>query len=203
MRDQNGKRRREDQLATSLPRIDNPKSTERFLTQFVARQTDAGEIHPAGIVQFALTSIKNGQLVLSNEGQELSRLQNPLIDTDSDDVEDALTAEERGLFLHQIKNYMPGEATHLHAVLQAVSGGATSPPQLTDALRTGFTARVTDAAFRSHLSGVIARAVDLRLLQRRWEGRHVFYSVTETGSLVAANATPDETAIAGENAQGT
>ena len=201
--DQTAKRRREDQLATSLPRIDNPKSTERFLTQFVARQTDAGEIHPAGIVQFALACIKNGQLVLSSEGQELSRLQNPLIDSDHDDIEDALTAEERRLFLHQIKNYMPGEATHLRAVLEAVSRGATSPPQLTDALRAQFTGRVTDAAFRSHLSGVIARAVDLRLLQRRWEGRYVFYSVTDTGSLVAADASPDETATAGEHAHNT
>lgn len=202
-RDENAKRRREDQLATSLPRIDNPKSTGRFLTQFVARQTDAGEIYPAGIVQFALVCIKNGQLVLSSEGQELSRLQNPLIDSDSKDIENALTAEERRLFLHQIKNYMPGEATHLRAVLEAVSRGATSPPQLTDALRAEFTGRVTDAAFRSHLSGVIARAVDLRLLQRRWEGRYVFYSVTETGSLVAADAVPHETATTREQAHTT
>jgi hypothetical protein len=198
-RDQNAKRLREDQLATSLPRIDNPKSTERFLTQFVARQTDAGEIHPAAIVQFALACIKNGQLVLSSEGQELSRLQNPLIDSDRDDVEDALTPEERKLFLHQIKNYMPGEATHLRAVLEAVSRGATSPQRLTDALRAQFTGRVTDAAFRSQLSGVIARAVDLRLLQRRWEGRYVFYSVTEAGSLVA-DASSHETATAVEHA---
>jgi hypothetical protein len=194
------KRRREEQLATSLPRVDNPKSTERFLTQFVARQTDAGEIHPAGIVQFALACIKNGQLVLSREGQELSRIQNPLIDGDGDSVEDALTVEERRLFLHQIKNYMPGEATHLRAVLQAVSSGSTSPPQLIDALRARSTERATDAAFRSHLSGVIARAVDLRLLQRRWEGRYVFYSLTVTGSSVAADTIPHEAAVASEHA---
>src|SRR6266487_1420838 len=198
-RDAIAKRRREEQLATSLPRTDNPKSKERFLTQFVARQTDAGEIHPAGIVQFALACIKNGQLVLSREGQELSRIQNPLIDGDGDSVEDALTVDERRVLLDQIKNYMPGEATHLRAVLQAVSSGSTSPPQLVDALRARFTVKATDAAFRSHLSGVIARAVDLRLLQRRWEGRYVFYSLTETGSSIVADTIPHETAVTGEH----
>jgi hypothetical protein len=31
--------------------------------------------------------------------------------------------------------------------------------------------------FRTHLSGLVARLADLRLLSRRWEGRNVHYEL--------------------------
>ena len=174
-------RKRDDQLATSLPRIENPKSRERFLTQFLARFTDAGEISPGGVIQFALVALKNDQFVLTEKGQEFSRLANPLIDTAETDIADTLTAAERTLLIGQIKEYMPSEAAHLNALLRSVLDGAMTPERVIEALMGQFAADSTEAGFRSYVSGVVARAIDLRLLHREWKGRFVHYSVTDSG----------------------
>lgn len=182
-RDRAQSRGRDQQLATSLPRTENPKSKDRFTTQFVARVTDAGEIYPGGVIQFALASVKNGQLMLTEAGQALSRLDNELIDGDQEDVSDPLSAEERTILVSQMRSYMPAEAAHMAAVLKAVANGAKSPEQI----MTGFIGRfsgLTDSAVRSHLSGIVARAIDLKLLHRDWAGRYAFYTVTNEGFTI-------------------
>ena len=166
-------KRRDEQLATSLPHLGNRKSTERFLTQFVVRTTESGEVHAGAIVQFALTAIKNGQLVLSREGQQLSRLPNPIIDRSGNGFTESLTDDERALLRQQVRQYMPAELGYVRAVLQTVSGGSCSPNELIKRLRNVFADDKTDASFRSHISGVVARAIDLRLLRRDWQGKHV------------------------------
>ena len=37
--------------------------------------------------------------------------------------------------------------------------------------------------FRTHLSGLIARLADLRVLRRKWEGRNVQYDVGDAGQV--------------------
>lgn len=181
-------KRRDDQLATSLPRAGKAKSTERFLTQFVVRTTESGEVHDGAIVQFALATIKNGQLVLSREGQRLSRLPNPIIDHPGNHFTESLTEDERSLLRQQIRQYMPAELEYVRALLKTVSAGFCSPAELIKPLRDLFARDSTEAAFRSHLSGVVARAVDLRLLHRDWEGKHVSYSLTDAGREILLDA---------------
>lgn len=183
--DVNAGRRRDDQLATSLPRRENLKSKDRFLTQFVVRTTDGGDTYPAAIIQFALAAIKNGQFVLSREGQELSRLPNPLLDGTNPNVSETLTDDERTLLIQQVRAYMPAEARYQRALLNAISKGCVSPNQVIEALQGQFPNGITEAAFRSHLSGVIARSIDLGLVRRRWEGRHVFYTLTDAAAALS------------------
>ena len=195
-------KRRDEQLATSLPHLGNPKSIERFLTQFVVRTTESGEVHAGAIVQFALAAIKNGQLVLSREGQQLSRLPNPIIDRSGNGFTESLTDDERALLRQQVRQYMPAELGYVSAVLQTVSGGSCSPNELIKRLRNVFADDKTDASFRSHISGVVARAIDLRLLRRDWQGKHVLYSLTDAGreilveppiEIETSDATPTQT----------
>jgi hypothetical protein len=186
-------RRRDEQLATSLPRVGNRKSTERFLTQVVVRTTESGEAHPGAIVQFALATIKNGQLVLSREGQQLARLPNALVDDPGTNFTESLTDDERALLRRQVLQYMPAELECVRAVLHTVSAGPCSPEELVKRLRDVFPHDKTEASFRSHISGVVARAIDLGLLRRDWQGKHVSYSPTGAGReiLVDAPAPPN------------
>jgi hypothetical protein len=187
-------RRRDEQLATSLPQMGNPKSRDRFLTQFVVRTTESGEAHGGAIVQFALAAIKNGQLVLSHEGQQLSRLPNPIIDHSGNGFAESLTEHERALLLKQVRQYMPAELENLRGVLRTVSDGSCSPDELLKLLGAAFAHDRTEAAFRSHISGVVARAIDLRLLRRDWHGKHVSYSVTDAGrEILVESPVPIET----------
>lgn len=177
-------RARDHQLATSLPRIENPKSRERFTTQFVARANEAQEVYAGAVVQFALAAVKNGQLVLTDAGQALSRIDNRLIDENDADVSETLNEDERALLVSQIGNYMPAEAAHMSAVLNTVKRGAESPEKIIAEFGGRFSGRLTDAAVRSYLSGIVARAIDLKLLGRERQGRNAFYHVTEYGSAV-------------------
>jgi hypothetical protein len=185
--DLSANRRRDEQLATALPRLENPGSINRFLTQFAVRRTDSGEVYPGGIIQFSFASVKNTRLVLTAEGRALSRLPNVLIDGVDESASDALSELERESFLSQVWKFMPAEASNFEAVLRAVAQGVISPSELVQYLRQSSGERDSDAAFRSHLSGIVARLVDLKLLQRKWEGRNVFYSVTAQGRAIVVD----------------
>lgn len=49
-------RKREDVLATGLPRAGNVASMERFLSQYLARTTRAGDIYPGAVSHYAQTA---------------------------------------------------------------------------------------------------------------------------------------------------
>lgn len=75
-------RRREEMLGTGLPRKGNLQSTDRFLSQFIARVTRANRIYPGVIAQYGLASLSGSSLQLTRAGIELARLRNPILDDD-------------------------------------------------------------------------------------------------------------------------
>jgi hypothetical protein len=168
-------RQRDDQLATSLPRPDRPDSEERFTTQFLLRPVRNGCVRPGALIQMALASLRNGQLVLTHEGQRLARIVNPMIDLSSNEITEILCREERELFVSQVQNYMPAEASDISAVLIALGMERATPGEVLMRLRGQFPLKQSEVAFRSHVSGLIARMVEMGLLKRKWEGRNAYY----------------------------
>lgn len=172
-------RSRDDCFATALPRLDKPESEDRFCTQFIGRLLQTSSVCPGAIIQFALAEAKNGQLVLTSKGSELSRLPNPVIDETGPRSTMLLTEDERSFFVEQVRSFMPRETADSKLVLETVQTGFNTPSDLLHHLEGKFGGRDTPAAFRSHISGVISRLIESGLLRRIWKGRHVSYNLND------------------------
>jgi hypothetical protein len=175
-------RRRDELFATGLPREDHDPSWIRFVTQFIARTTRDGRVYPGAVCQYPLASISEGIVGLTDLGIAFAKLSNPMIDDVPERAINTLSAEERRFFVERIVSALPTELTDFSVALRAVSEGETSPGALTSALsevlrRDPSTHTWTDVMIRTHISGVVARMVDLGLLHRRWDGRLVTYSI--------------------------
>jgi hypothetical protein len=63
----------------------------------------------------------------------------------------------------------------MRVILQAILTGKVTPSSLAEATRTEFPKEWSDDVFKTHVSGLIARLGDLRLVRRQWQGRFVTY----------------------------
>ena len=89
---------------------------------------------------------------------------------------------------HQVVEFVPGELRDMAIVLRAVSGGESMPDSLVEAVHPSFPDEWSPAMLRTHVSGLVARLVEMSLLRRRWEGRNVLYETTQpTNELLAAS----------------
>jgi DNA-binding transcriptional ArsR family regulator len=168
-------RKRDDLLATGLPRRGHLASRDRFLSQFIARTTRALEIYPGAICQYALATFDGDLLAITDKGLELAKLRSPVLDGDLTRAATTLSDEERSFFVYQVMNYVPGELRDFAAALGAVSRGEVTPDSLMSAVRPSLPPDWTDVMVRTHISGLIARLTEMGLLKRRWEGRNVRY----------------------------
>ncbi len=65
----------------------------------------------------------------------------------------------------------------MSVVLKSVKDGNATPAELGEAVRPQFPDEWSDSVFQTHLSGLVARLGDLRLLRRNWLGRNVRYEL--------------------------
>jgi hypothetical protein len=172
-------RTRDEILATGLPRRGNSSSRDRFLSQYLARVTRGGEVQSGAICHYALAACGPETVALTAAGLEFARLQNPILDLRDPDSTATLSAGESGFLCRQIKERVAGERQDMTPVLEAVAAGQATPSAVAAAVRGRFPAEWSEVVFRTHLSGLVARLADLRLLHRRWEGRHVQYGLGE------------------------
>jgi hypothetical protein len=180
-------RRREEMLATGLPRRGNLQSRDRFLSQFLARVTRAGRIYPGAICHYGLAQFDEEHLVLTRAGEELAKLENPVLDGIFDSVNETLSDNERSCFLGQIRTYASMEWNDFKIVMAAIAAGNITPDSLLRSVRLTFPSDWTDVAYRTHIYGVLARISDLRLLSKDWDGRRVKYKLTKSAiTLLAA-----------------
>jgi hypothetical protein len=89
-------RKRDEMLATGLPRRGNSASRDRFLGQFLARVTRSGEIFPAAICQYQLARFDDSTLALTAQGLAFSSLVNPILDGSSAESVGAKTGSGLG-----------------------------------------------------------------------------------------------------------
>src|SRR6202043_3129222 len=72
--------KRDEMLATGLPRRGNSASRDRFLGQFLARVTRNGDVFPAAMCQYQLARFSDSTLSLTHQGLAFSSLINPILD---------------------------------------------------------------------------------------------------------------------------
>jgi hypothetical protein len=178
-------RKRDEILSTGLPRRGNSASRDRFLSQYLARVSRAGEVHPGAVCHYALASCDGDQVVLTERGLEFAGLTNPILDGHNAASTATLGEAEAEFLRKQIVEYAPGELRDMRAVLGAVAGGKVTPTDLAAAVRGQFPSDWSAVVFSTHVSGLIARLADLRLLRRRWKGRNVQYSPGDNHQVTA------------------
>ena len=175
--------KRDDVLATGLPRRGNAASKDRFISQFVARTTRNGDIYPGGICQYALATFDGDRLLLTGAGVELANARNPVLDdakTDPPTLSDA----ERGLVIRTVVAFVPGERHDFEVVVRLIREGRATPDELMSAIRGQLPEAWSDVMARTHVSGVIARMADLGIIHRKWDGRNVKYVVGDQAAAL-------------------
>jgi hypothetical protein len=175
-------RKRDECLATGLPRRSNGPSKDRFVTQFVARVTRGGHVFPGAMCQYRLASIQDQKLALSQRGIDFALIDNPLLDGHLDTSSSALNDQETGCLLAHILEWVPQEQADIQAVIGAIAAGSSTPTSLITALRSYLPPDWNDGEIQTHVSGLIARMSELGLLRRRWHGRHVEYELSNVAS---------------------
>jgi hypothetical protein len=179
-------RRREYMLATGLPRRGNLQSRDRFLSQFVARITRAGRIYPGALFHYGLACLQQEKLILTKAGRELAKIENPILDAPLESAGLALSESERSFFLQQVSTHADAEWSDFRAVLSAIRHGSSTPSSLLKAVRNSFPVEWTEIAYRTHISGILARVCDLGLVTKSWDGKRVEYHLTDSASSVIA-----------------
>lgn len=182
-------RKRDDLIATGLPRRANLASHDRFLSQYIARTTRTGDIYPGAICQYALATFDGDRLVLSDTGLALAQIENPVLDLDphravselSRGAIATLSDEERSFFLKQVVTFVPGELRDLRAILRAIVEHHATPDDLLAAVRPTLPGDWSHMMTRTHVSGVVARLAEMGLIRRKWEGRNARYEATPSG----------------------
>ena len=181
--DSSRKRKRDERLATGLPRRGNAASRDRFISQYIARTTRSGEIYPGAICQFGLARFEFDEIGLTPFGVELAKLSNPILDSPIDDAIATLSGQERSFFVDTIRSTVPVEKGDVQMVLDSATAGNTSPNDLLESVKSQMPKEWTDLAKRTHVAGVLARCADLGLIRRRWRGRNVTYELSEAARV--------------------
>ena len=175
--DANEDRERGSELATALPRRKNNASLDRFLSQFVARITRASEISPGAVCQYELARFEGSTLALTERGVDFTNLSSPILDAHDQKATAALSKPETEFLITHIRDWVPTEWADMKSALAAVESGRSSPTELAATMRADLPDEWTDSMVQTHVSGVIARLTDIRLLRRVWLGRNVQYQL--------------------------
>jgi DNA-binding transcriptional ArsR family regulator len=182
--DKSQQRERGGELGTALPRRKNNASLDRFLSQFVARITRASEVSPGAVCQYEFARFQDSMLALTEQGIRFAEMDNPILDAQDQKAVAALSEAEAGFLADHIRAWVPTEWHDMKVVLEVVQSGKASPVEVAAAVRTQLPGGWTDSMVQTHVSGVIARLGDIRLLRRSWQGRNVRY---ELGTLEHVN----------------
>jgi hypothetical protein len=181
--DTRAKRVRDDQLATSLPKVGNLASKDRYLSHFLARITRAGRVYPGAIFQYGLAEPVDDRVVLTTAGFNFAALPNPILDESIDAASSSLSDQEKSLLQQQIIGFVPTECRDFSNVLLAVLDGHDTPSSLAAVVFDSLPANSTTAAKQTHLSGVVARLAELGVIRRLWNGRRVTYEAAKLEGL--------------------
>lgn len=181
--DQTAERERGGELATALPRRKNNASLDRFLSQFVARITRASEISPGAVCQYDMARFQDSTLALTEQGIAFAKLTNPILDKQDPKSAAALSDEEADFLITHIRTWVPTEWADMKLALAAVKDGKSSPAELAATVRAQLPQEWTDSMVQTHISGVIARLSDIRLVRRTWMGRNVQYQLGAADSV--------------------
>jgi hypothetical protein len=116
-------------------------------------------------------------------------LRNPILDSDSLEVQRKFYPDEITFLLHHIRSFVHVELFAFQILLRAISEGADSPEALDQALNRlvpGAEEKSFKPSFLStQRSGALSRMVDLGLIIRKRDGVRVSYAVSDQGRKFA------------------
>jgi hypothetical protein len=182
--DEASRRRRDEAYAAAFPSPGSAheKSRLRFMEQFVfgtGSFADNSFPQVLGFIRF------DGAVVrLTPAGRKFGEFANPLIDGGYLQSAEKFSADELTFLRAHIKSNVPSERSALTAILRAIRDGAKNPDAIDAYLRQLFAdavAELTDPFLATQRTGVISRAVELKLMRRERQGVRVSYSLQEAG----------------------
>jgi len=155
------------------------KQAERFVSQFVGSVRKKGQGLP---FELGLLSIDHDGLVQFTEnGVRFMLMENPLCDSLTAWKDGVAFSNKESMFLIQmIKRNVPEEFDLMIKILNWIDGGKNTPKPLEEVLVEEFNVSKTEGSLMR--SGVLARMIELTLVNREQKGRNVTYELTEIGS---------------------
>jgi hypothetical protein len=178
--DQKQDRERGGEMATALPRRKNNASLDRFLSQFIARITRSSDIAPGAVCQYGLARFEDACIALTEQGAEFAKLDNSILDAHDEAATATLADPEAEFLISHIRRWVPTEWADMRTVLLAVQSGKATPTDVGETVRRELPENWSESMVQTHISGVIARLGDIRLLRRTWQGRNVRYDLGDT-----------------------
>lgn len=185
-RDMKAGRGREQAFATGFPRDnrDATRSMDRYRNLFICnlRSRDGKADGAIQFLKFSVVTVRGveAHIGLTDAGYEFSRLSNPIIDGQQES-ESSLSFSERKFYLEHIERWAPGEFEATRLILTAIRDGIGERAELNDWLAQSWPQRWSPDQVNSWRSGLLARIVELGLLQRIRAGRSLEYRVSVDG----------------------
>ena len=195
---------RDESLATAFPRTghDAEKGRIRYANQFVGYVNSLGRLSSLPH-EYRLVGLAPGNealLLLTKQGMEFARLENPILDSCQSDPTQKFSPEEIDFLLEHIRCSIPVERYAFFILLKAIADGANNPDKLAERIRafmpTESTRSLKPSFITSQRSGALSRMSDLGLIERIRNGVRVSYVVTEQGKQFIES---DRTLCLGDN----
>lgn len=182
-------RSREDALAVGFPSLGQnaSKSHLRFANQFVGSFSKGGRASGL-LIEYRLAEIISGtgvRIGLTKQGWDFAVLPNPAMDETTPNRA-RFSDSELSFLREHIRERVPHEAFALTVVLGGIEGGLNTPEDLDRECGRYLPDRsknISSAFITTQRTGVISRASELGLIDRKRNGIRVEYVLTEAGEM--------------------
>lgn len=178
---------RDEKISAGLPDEKEFKSKVRYKTQFLAYIRKDGRLEGAltflRFVNLKQDEKNNIVIGLTEPGLNFAKLDNSVINNFSS-FKNSLTNEEIDFYLDHISRNVIGEHNAILWVLDKISKGINNIEALNKVLKKDMWSiwgNPTDAIVNTQRSGLMARMLELSLLDKKKEGIRVEYTVSYLG----------------------
>ncbi len=183
-----GNKKRDEKISAGLPMGDEDyKSKMRYKGHFLAFMRKDAKLGGAlPFLRFANLARKESGSVLiglTEAGLHFACLENPVIDNTNFDR--SLSEKEISYYLNHISENVSGEFAAIRWLLEKLADGITSREQINSALKKEFGLKwaASDAVINTQRAGLMARMVELGLIDRVRKGIRVFYYLSDSGKV--------------------
>lgn len=186
-------KKRDERISAGLPiGFEEYKSKMRYKGHFLAFMRKDGKLDGAlAFLRFVnLTKNKNGNVLigLTNSGIQFASLDNLVID--HNDFDKSLSEKEISFYLSHISKNVRGEFSAIKWILVKLSNGIRHIDEINNELKKEFGDlwEASDAVINTQRAGLMARMIELGLIDRVRKGIRVYYYMSERGKTFLKKA---------------
>jgi predicted transcriptional regulator with HTH domain len=186
-------KKRDERISAGLPiGFEEYKSKMRYKGHFLAFMRKDGKLDGAlAFLRFVnLTKNKNGNVLigLTDAGVHFARLENPVIDHNNFDT--SLSEKEISFYLSHVSRNVRGEFAAIKWLLGKLSNGITHREEINRELKKEFGDlwEASDAVINTQKAGLMARMIELGLIDRVRKGIRVYYYISDRGKTFLKEA---------------